>query len=69
MRDKRGLARESIQTTARTLGDLYAELSERHGLSLPHASIKAVVDEDFASMDTDLRDGSTVAFLPPVAGG
>lgn len=30
---------------------------------------RAAVDEEFANADTPLRDGATVAILPPVSGG
>ena len=32
-------------------------------------SISSAVNADYARMDTPLRDGDEVAFLPPVSGG
>ena len=33
------------------------------------SSISAAVNADYARMDTPLKDGDEVAFLPPVSGG
>ena len=32
-------------------------------------SVSCALNEDFARMSTPVRDGDTVAFLPPVSGG
>ena len=36
---------------------------------LQTAGVRAAVDETFVAWDTPLRDGHTVVFIPPVAGG
>jgi molybdopterin converting factor small subunit len=68
-RDKRGLASETVETEARTLGDLYCELAEAHGFRLPISSVRAVVGDEFAPMEGALSEGDVVAYVPPVAGG
>ncbi len=69
LREKRGVQQETVGTDARTIGDLYVELREKHALALPPNAVKAIVSEEFVSLDSELSDGATVAFLPPVAGG
>lgn len=69
LRDQRGLDNECVETTATTLGGLYQELSERHGLALPRQSLAPALDDALAHWDDPLREGATVAFLPPVSGG
>lgn len=68
-REQRGQSEEQLQTTAETAEALYQELSERHGFSMPLASLKVVINEEFCEWDCAVHDGDTVVFIPPVAGG
>ncbi len=68
-REKRGLSTEQVSTHAATLGDLYCELSEKHGLNLPASVVKVIVGDEFVPMGSMVKDGATVVFVPPVAGG
>jgi molybdopterin converting factor subunit 1 len=69
LREQRGLAEERLSTGAKTAAELYAELRERHGFTLPGEYLRAAVNEEFVPWSAALRDGDAVAFLPPVAGG
>ena len=69
LREQRGVARETLSTPATTTAALYDELRTRHGFSLSRDRVRAAVDESFVAWDTPLRDGQTVVFIPPVAGG
>lgn len=69
LREQRGLARESLATAATTAAALYDELRTRHGFSLPVDRVRAAINEEFVAWETPLRDGQTVVFIPPVAGG
>ena len=69
LRDRRGLAEESVLTAAADLGALYEELRARHGLGLERSRLRAALDDDFADWTTPLADGARVVFIPPVAGG
>ncbi len=68
-RERRGLGEDSVETSARTVGELYAELSARHGFTLPAPLVRASVDLSFRPLETELAGGETVVFIPPVAGG
>jgi len=68
-REQSGLGEESIGTVSRTAGDLYMELAAKHSFSLPPAIVRASINLEFRSLDTELRNGDTVVFIPPVAGG
>ncbi len=61
--------RETRTTAAATPGELYAELARAYGFQLPAANLRVAVNDAFAPMDTLLRDGDEVTFVPPVAGG
>ncbi len=52
------------------VSDVWRALQSQHSGIAPYASsISAAVNADFARMDSEVRDGDEVAFLPPVSGG
>ena len=69
LRDAAGRGEEAVQTPAADLRALYAELQSRHGFNLPVERLRVAVDGAFAHWDDALRDGSEIAFIPPVSGG
>lgn len=69
LREQRGLAGERVTTTARTPRELYDELQRHHGLTLEADCLKVALNQEFRDMDSLLKDGDEVVFLPPVAGG
>lgn len=69
LRDAAGVASEHVRTDAVDAEALYAELQARHGFGFPRARLRVALDGAFADWDTALRDGVTVAFIPPVSGG
>ncbi|HRE07017.1 MAG TPA: MoaD/ThiS family protein [Opitutaceae bacterium] len=69
LREQRGLASEVLSTPAVDAAALYAELSARHGFTLPVDRVRVAIDGEFASWNTPLREGAELVFIPPVAGG
>ena len=69
LREERGRAAEDHETSATTLGELYAELRAAHGFSLDRERLQVARNEEFADWRTSLEDGDVVVFIPPVAGG
>lgn len=69
LRDAAGVGEETVDTQANHLHALYAELQARHRLPLPQAQLRVAVDGDFARWDDAVRDGTDIAFIPPVSGG
>lgn len=69
LREQRGLATETVTTTAGDAAALYAELRAAHGFTLPSDRLRAAVNGAFAPWDTPLADGDEIVFIPPVAGG
>ncbi len=67
--ERRGLAEETVASTARTPAALYAELDARHGLGLETRHFRAAVNDEFASWEQEIRSGDAIAFLPPMSGG
>lgn len=69
LRDAAGRSSESVETGATDLRAVYNELQARHGLPFPARQLRVAVDGDFAQWEDAPRDGSEVAFIPPVSGG
>lgn len=69
LRDAAGRDGDTVDTPAPDLRALYAELRARHGFTLPADHLRVAVDGAFARWDDGLREGSEVAFIPPVSGG
>jgi sulfur-carrier protein len=69
LREQRGLALEKIATEALSAGELYRELRARHGFTLEESRLRVAVNDEFAPWNAALREGDTLVFIPPVAGG
>ncbi len=69
LREQRGLSSENLVTVTATPTALYEELRTRHAFTLPANRVRAAINGEFAPSDAELRDGDTVVFIPPVAGG
>ena len=68
-REQAGTTTESLTTGATTAAELFAEVSDRHGLKDPIAHCKVAINDELASWDRPLSEGDVVLFFPPVAGG
>ncbi len=68
LRDAAGVASESLPLPA-SLPALYEALRERHGFMLARDRLRVAMDGEFVAWDVPPRDGSEIAFIPPVSGG
>ncbi len=69
LREQRGLDEETVTTAAATAADLYDEIRALHGFTLARERLRVALNDDFKPWTTPLRDGDTLVFIPPVAGG
>jgi len=69
LREQAGRSEETVQTSAATPADLFAELNARYGFTLSPEQLKVAVNSEFADWTHRLRAGDSVVFIPPVAGG
>ncbi|MGH8250636.1 MAG: MoaD/ThiS family protein [Steroidobacteraceae bacterium] len=68
-REAAGRQAETLDTSARTPAELYAELAAAHGFRLRPAQLKVAVNSAFSDWSRALEDDDEVVFIPPVAGG
>ncbi|WP_166210593.1 molybdopterin converting factor subunit 1 [Cognatiluteimonas telluris] len=69
LRDAAGIASEVVDSDAVDLAALYTQLRARHGFKLERDRLRVAVDATFATWQDKLREGSEIAFIPPVSGG
>ena len=69
LRDAAGRSSESVESDAEDLRGLYEELRGRYGFAMPIDRLRVAVDGAFAHWDEAVREGSEIAFIPPVSGG
>lgn len=69
LREEAGVSKEEVNTSAATAEELFDELRERHGFTLDRSALKLVVNEEFTDWSKEVKDGDTIVFIPPVAGG
>ncbi|MDA0990891.1 MAG: molybdopterin converting factor subunit 1 [Verrucomicrobia bacterium] len=69
LREQAGRSQEVLETDCATPEALYRELMVMRALTLDPDLMKVAVNDSYASMDTPLKEGDTVVFIPPVAGG
>ena len=68
-REETGIDSETVNTSAGTPAELFAECSVKHtGLQSYSAALVAINDE-MADWNATLNKGDEVLFFPPVAGG
>ena len=73
LRERIGLPRERIETTAATVRALIAELiarDESYALAFADlTSLRVALDQDLSDFDAPLAGIREVAFFPPMTGG
>lgn len=73
LRERIGVPREAVETSAGTVAELVDELKsreERYALAFSDlASVRVAVDQELTSLDAPLDGAREVAFFPPMTGG
>ena len=73
VRERIGLPKETIETSAQTVADLVAELSskeERYAAAFSDTSaLRVALDQELSDFDAPLDGVREVAFFPPMTGG
>ena len=73
LRQMAGKSEETLElgggATVRALGERIRETSPELGEMILGKKVMVSVNQDVATLDTPVRDGDEVAFLPPFSGG
>lgn len=73
VRERIGLPKERVETSAKTVMDLIEELrarEERYALAFSDLSaLRVAVDQDLSDFDASIEHAREVAFFPPMTGG
>ena len=73
VRERIGLPKEQVETTAATVADLVVELrakEERYAVAFSDLSaLRVAVDQELTDFDAPLTGAREVAFFPPMTGG
>lgn len=70
VRDKIGLPSEEIDFNGKTLNDLKNTLIKKYPQIRENLEkVMFAINQEYADLNTFLKDGDTVAIIPPVSGG
>lgn len=73
VRERIGCPRETVATSAATVGDLVAELSAREpryaAAFADISALRVALDQELSQFDAPLAGVREVAFFPPMTGG
>ncbi|CUH35181.1 Sulfur carrier protein MoaD [Jannaschia seosinensis] len=73
LRERIGLGREEVETSAETVADLVEELrarEERYAAAFADmGAVRCALDQELVPLETSLGDAREVAFFPPMTGG
>lgn len=73
VRERIGVPRETIDTTATTVAELVEELvqrEDRYALAFSDMSaVRVAVDQELQDLSAPLANAKEVAFFPPMTGG
>ncbi|MCK4861185.1 MAG: molybdopterin converting factor subunit 1 [Rhodobacteraceae bacterium] len=73
VRERIGVPREEVETSATTVADLVAELrgrEERYDLAFSDMNaIRVALDQELSDLDASLAGVREIAFFPPMTGG
>lgn len=73
LRERIGLARETIETEADTVAELVSELrarEERYEMAFSDLSaVRVAIDQELRDFEAPLAGAREIAFFPPMTGG
>ncbi|MDX1779909.1 MAG: molybdopterin converting factor subunit 1 [Thalassovita sp.] len=73
VRERIGIPREKVETSAATVADLIEELrarEERYAVAFSDLSaLRVAIDQELTDFDASLEGAREVAFFPPMTGG
>ncbi|OZI10782.1 molybdopterin converting factor subunit 1 [Bacillaceae bacterium SAS-127] len=68
LQEEVGESQVTIEASEMTVSQVKKWIEERYQVSSLH-QVMAAVNENFATDETVVKEGDTIAFIPPVSGG
>ncbi|WP_210364352.1 molybdopterin converting factor subunit 1 [Bacillus sp. REN3] len=68
LRDEAGHESVEIEAAGKTVAELKKIVADQYGLQKLDTAMTAI-NEEFASNEEVIKEGDTIAFIPPVSGG
>jgi len=68
-REATGQSKESVCSEAATVSGLFEEMKKIHPALASARGAKVAINDELADWNSSLKDGDTILFFPPVAGG
>lgn len=73
LRERIGIPKEAVETSASTVAELVAELKareERYALAFADISaVRVAIDQELTDFDAPIGNAREIAFFPPMTGG
>ena len=73
LRERIGLPKEAVETSAATVAELVEELKareERYAMAFADMSaVRVAIDQELTTLDAPIAGAREVAFFPPMTGG
>lgn len=69
LRDTTGCAEETLITDVLTGKALFHELTKKYHWPFSEENIQMAINDRYRPIDSVLKEGDSVVFIPPVAGG
>ena len=68
-REETGIGSETVNTSAGSPAELFAECSSRHSGLQSYSAAMVAINDEMSDWNATLSDDDEVLFFPPVAGG
>jgi molybdopterin converting factor small subunit len=68
-REETGIDSETVDTSAGSPAELFAECSTRHNGLQSYSAAMVAINDEMSDWNASLSDDDVVLFFPPVAGG
>lgn len=69
LREQTQKSSEQIETECQTPADLFLELQNKYHFTLDLKNIRVAINQDYVHLNTPIKNGDELVFIPPVAGG
>lgn len=68
-REAAGRGEEVVELDSGGAPDLFDLLKSKYEFSMCRSHVRLALNDEFVDWDTSLKEGDSVVFIPPVAGG